>query len=278
MKNIGKIILLVLGVVLIALGVKSFVDLPGQNAVLEAAVYLDEAVILPENEGKLVIIHGQVEMTAPIFDETLELTLRTPKAYRYDEEYRRTENTDEKTTWDWVSRGTETLVGGARLGGFELDEKILIAFPAESDYTDFDPEEASRYSLNTSGPGQAVVHVMPRNTYYYDQASLSASSGGLLANASYSVNTEREGTRASHYRFFDPARYDAVTVAGVQQGNRLMADETLGAIVRSGVATKDALLSSNSTSLILGSAAILLLGGVCIFFGLRKKKQQPKAA
>ena len=63
--KIGKVILLVLGVVLIALSVKSFVDLPGQNAVLEAAVYLDEAVILPENEGKMVIIHGKPEMIAP---------------------------------------------------------------------------------------------------------------------------------------------------------------------------------------------------------------------
>ena len=50
--KIGKIILLVLGVALIALGVKALVELPGKKAALEAAVYLDEPVVLPENEGK----------------------------------------------------------------------------------------------------------------------------------------------------------------------------------------------------------------------------------
>ena len=88
MKNIGKIILLVLGVALIALGVKGLMDIPGQKALLENAVYLEEPIILPENEGKLVIIHGKPEMTAPAYDEELGLTLDTIKAYRYAEEYK----------------------------------------------------------------------------------------------------------------------------------------------------------------------------------------------
>ena len=55
MKNKGKIILIVLGAVLIGLGGKTLMDIPAQKAVLENAVYLDEPVVLPENEGKLVI-------------------------------------------------------------------------------------------------------------------------------------------------------------------------------------------------------------------------------
>ena len=85
MKNKGKIILIVLGAVLIALGGKGLMDIPAQKAVLENAVYLDEPVVLAENEGKLVIIHGKPEMTAPAYDEELGITLNTIKAYRYDE-------------------------------------------------------------------------------------------------------------------------------------------------------------------------------------------------
>lgn len=103
MKNIGKIILLVLGVVLIALGIKAFVDLPGQNAALEAAVYLDEPVVIPENEGKMVIIHGKPEMTAPAYDEELGLTLNTIKAYRYAEEYKLTSSEQLEYKYGWVS-------------------------------------------------------------------------------------------------------------------------------------------------------------------------------
>ena len=69
--KIGKLILIVLGVALIALGIKGLMDIPGQQAALDIAVYLDEPVVLPENEGKLVIIHGVPEMTAPAYDEEL---------------------------------------------------------------------------------------------------------------------------------------------------------------------------------------------------------------
>ena len=73
--KIGKIILLVLGIALIALGVKGLMDIPGQQAALDAAVYLDKPVISPENEGKLVILHGKAEMIAPAYDEELRMTI-----------------------------------------------------------------------------------------------------------------------------------------------------------------------------------------------------------
>lgn len=43
--KIGKIILIALGVALLALGVKGMLDIPGQQAALDAAVYLDEPVV-----------------------------------------------------------------------------------------------------------------------------------------------------------------------------------------------------------------------------------------
>ena len=67
--KIGKIILLVLGIALIALGVKGLMDIPGQQAALDAAMYLDKPFISPENEGKLVILQGKAEMIAPAYDE-----------------------------------------------------------------------------------------------------------------------------------------------------------------------------------------------------------------
>lgn len=123
--KIGKIILIVLGVALIALGVKGLMDIPGQQAALDAAVYLDEPVVLPENEGKLVIIHGVPEMTAPAYDEELGLTINTIKAYRYAEEYKLISSEKLLYKYNWVSRGSKGIVGEASLGGFALDEKTL---------------------------------------------------------------------------------------------------------------------------------------------------------
>ena len=103
--KIGKLILIVLGVALIALGIKGWMDIPGQQAALDAAVYLDEPVVLPENEGKLVIIHGKPEMTAPAYDEELGLTINTIKAYRYAEEYKLTSSEKHEYKYAWVSKG-----------------------------------------------------------------------------------------------------------------------------------------------------------------------------
>ena len=141
--KIGKIILIVLGVALLALGVKGLMDIPGQQAMLNAAVYLDEPVVLPENEGKLVIIHGKPEMTAPAYDEELGLTLNAIKAYRYDEEYKLKSSEKLLYKYGWVSKGSKGIVGTASLGEFALDEKTLNGFAADSEYEDFDMAEVS---------------------------------------------------------------------------------------------------------------------------------------
>ena len=115
-KNIGKIILVLFGAALIVWSAKGLMSVPGQRAALEAAVYLEEAVVLPENEGKLVIIHGEPEMLAPAYDEELKLTINSIHAYRYKETYKQTGFTDDERKWEWVSSGQETLTGQAKIG------------------------------------------------------------------------------------------------------------------------------------------------------------------
>lgn len=83
-----------LSAALIALSVKNLTDIPGQQIALEAAVRLEEAVLLPENEGKPVIVNGIPEMIAPAYNE--ELTVGSIKAYRCKETYKQTGHTDDK--------------------------------------------------------------------------------------------------------------------------------------------------------------------------------------
>ena len=67
-------------------------------------------------------------------------------------------------------------------------------------------------------------------------------------------------------------------VAGIQQGTSLVADETLGAIVRNGVFGKEEVLSSNTNSLMGGAIVFILLGVVLGILGLRKPKAKAKEA
>ena len=286
MKNIGKIILLVLGVALIALGIKSFVELPGQNAVLENAVYLDEAVILPENEGKMVIIHGKPEMTAPAYDEELGLTLNTIKAYRYAEEYKLISSEKLLYKYNWVSRGSKGIVGKASLGGFALDEKTLSGLPADSEYDDFDAAElsANGYVMGRGKTAEGTWTdrwwVIVGGKYYYDAFEYSGNLDipHITREMDKEIANEREGARAYAYKVYTGAGDQEVTIAGVQQGNRLVADDAIGPMVRIGIQTKNQLLSSNKGGIIGGSAVFMALGAVLGFLGIRKPKGKAKEA
>ena len=284
MKNIGKIILIVLGVALIALGAKTFMDIPAQKAALDAAVYLDEPVVLPENEGKLVIIHGVPEMTAPAFDEELGLTINTIKAYRYAEEYKLISSEKLLYKYNWQSRGQKGIVGEASLGGFALDTKILNAFGADSEYADFDMAELSgngyetSYGLTTEGAFTDRLWVIVGGTYYYDAFEYSRSTDipHVTREINKGIAEEREGAKAYAYKVHTGNQEKTIT--GIQQGNRLVTDETLGPIVRDGVLTKEQVLSANTNGLIGGGIAFLVIGAVLVFLGIRKPKAKTKEA
>lgn len=282
--KIGKLILIVLGVALIALGVKGLMDIPGQQAALDAAVYLDEPVVLQENEGKLVIIHGVPEMTAPAYDEELGLTINTIKAYRYAEEYKLVSSEQLLYKYKWVSRGSKGIVGKASLGGFALDEKTLSGLPADSEYDDFDAAELSANG-HVMGRGKTAEGaltdrwwVIVGGKYYYDAFEYSGNLDipHITREMDQEIANEREGARAYAYKVYTGAGDQEVTIAGIQQGNRLVADDAIGPMVRTGIQTKDQLLSSNKGGIIGGAAVFMALGAVLVFLGIRIQKTKEK--
>ncbi len=257
MKNIGKIILIVLGVALIALGAKTFMDIPAQKAALEAAVYLDEPVVLPENEGKLVIVHGKVEMTQPVYDEELGLTLDTIHAYRYDEEYASTYNEDNEPVYQWRSKGTKSLVGKAGIGEFELDARVLYLFPTESYYKDFDPEEIRKYGTSMSKNAVRTYVLVDAYNYYAETTSLRH-------------GREKEGDKASYYRYHDTSVYDEITtIVAIQQGNTLTAPEGMTALVKEGILSQEELLKKQTGLGVVILVLFIAAGLVPLFFGVR---------
>lgn len=286
MKNIGKIILIVLGVALIALGVKAIVELPGQKAALEAAVYLDEPVVLPENEGKMVIIHGKPEMTAPAYDEELGLTINTIKAYRYAEEYKLISSEKLLYKYNWVSRGSKGIVGKASVGEFALDEKTLNGFTADSEYDAFNMAElgANGYVMGREKTAEGALTdrwwVIVGGKYYYDAFEYSGNLDipHITREMDKEIAQEREGAKAYAYKVYTGVRDENVTIAGIQQGNTLLAHEKLGPVVKDGILTKEQVLSSNQGSSIGGAAVFMALGAVLVFLGIRKPKAKTKEA
>ena len=285
MKKTGKIILIVLGAALIALGVKALVELPGQKAVLGAAVYLDEPAILPENEGKMVIVHGKPEMIAPSYDEELGLTINTIKAYRYAEEYKQTSSENLEYKYGWVSKGQKGICGKASLGEFALDEKTVNGFTVDSEYDGFDTAElsANGYVLGRGKTAEGAWTdrwwVIAGGKYYYDAFEYSGNLDipHITREMNREIDEEREGAKAYAYKVYTSVRDEEVTVAGIQQGSNLVAHEELGPIVKDGVLTKEQVVSSLANSTAFGSVLIFFIpGALLIFFGLRKPKARMK--
>lgn len=242
--------------------------------------------MLPENEGKLVIIHGKPEMTAPAYDEELGITLNTIKAYHYDEEYKQTSREKGVFKYGWVSRGQKGIAGEASVGEFALDEKTINGLAADSEYEDFDMAEigAKGYVVGrgktTEGAWTDRWWVIVDGTYYYDSFEYSndLSIPHVMRETDRNIAQEREGAKANTYKVYTGLLSEEVTVAGIQQGTSLVVDETLGAVVRNGGVSKEEVLSSNTNSLMGGSIVFILLGVVLGIPGLRKPKAKAKEA
>lgn len=286
---IGRLILIAMGVFVIWLSARALLDAPVYKEVLSSAVYLEEPVVLPENEGKMVIIHGKPEMIAPVYDEEIGITINAFKAYRYAEEYKQTAWKSNRTTYSWASIGQKSLAGEASLGEFILDEKTIIAFPAEVDYEDFDMAEieANGYNVSQGKTDEGawmdrwyvIVGGPEGEAYYYESSELNPSLDAPLfvRESNRQIAAEREGTKAYAYKIHTGVVSEEVTVAGIQQGNMLVAHEKLLGVVNNGVLTQEELVNTEFGNLAGGSAAFLVLGLALVFLGLRKKNAKGKS-
>ena len=81
-KKIIGIVLIVIGLFTAFLGVKAMNQAPEAAGKLENAVYVADAKIHPENEGKLVVVPGKIEAELPLVDKVNGLKLPTIKATR----------------------------------------------------------------------------------------------------------------------------------------------------------------------------------------------------
>ena len=287
-KLIGRIVLVALGAFIVWLSVRGLMDAPLYKEVLGSAVYLEEPVVLPENEGKMVIIHGKPEMIAPVYDEEIGITINAFKAYRYDEEYKQTAWKGNRTAYNWAPIGQKSIAGEASLGEFVLDEKTIIAFPADVDYEDFDMAEieANGYNVSQGKTDEGawmdrwyvIVGGPEGEAYYYAPSELNPSLDAPLfvRESNRHIAAEREGTKAYAYKIHTGVVSEEVTVAGIQQGNMLVAHEKLLGVVNNGVLTQEQLVNAETGYLAGGSIAFLVVGLLLVFLGLRRKNTKKK--
>ncbi len=252
----NQLILLIAGAALLVLGVCLFIFAPAQNTYLKSAVYLDQPVILPENNGKLVILHGTVTMTETAYDATYGLTLETPLAIRYDETYTKA-YVDGAWQWSWAETGKETILGAAQVGEFHLDDEILRRLPTESEYSAFNSKEAIWYNLPVA---DGKTYIVRKDADYY------------APTADRSLGDQQEGATASHYKALDPAAGE-ITLVGVQSGSRLLISEEPDNTAHAGILAQAQLVGGMPAWMLATAVLSLLAAAICLFLALWKKPQ-----
>ena len=278
MGKVKGIVLIAVGALVLAAGVSGYLSSPETVGQLESAVYLEGGTLLPENEGKLVVVSGKLEGELPLVDSVTGVQLPCLRAQRIVEVYDMERTKGEENTWDWVrvdydyseggSGGINTpelvssaLVAPTRLGDFTVPESYLLQVPSPKLYQDYDPAALEEYGWN-----------LVQDIYLSDSQKLPGKqtlekTWGSAAGA---------GTVRISYQVVTPDDPLVYTCIGIQQGDTLVKAEGLDILpMVQGEKTIEDLVDANeytSTTLIVS----VILAALLVLLGVRSLRKTAK--
>lgn len=262
-KKIIGIVLIVIGLFTAFLGVKAMNQAPEAAEKIENAVYVADAKIYPENEGKVVIVPGKIEAQLPLVDKINGLELPTIKATRQSWTAAGMKSTNVGYDWSWVTDGaTQTLTAECTVGEFKLYEGMLNGLTVSQDYNDFE-----KSNLNEAGLMDYYAYVVTDGVYISDDK------GGHTR-----YKDEYEGAVRYKYRIMPMDGELEYTFVGVQKNGALVRDDSLGMIASSeGILSFDEVLAKNESNNTAGNilafvVAALFIGGGIVCIVVKKKE------
>ncbi len=276
-KKIIGIVLIVIGLFCVfgAFSVNS--GAPETAEVISNAVYVSDGKVLPENEGKVVIVPGTLD-AAPFVDKETGIALSSAVAFRHVEKLYIEEDTEDETKyWAWKTDmsafgGNKKIVApNVTLGGFAVTEELLQTLSANQKRTEYSEKELNQMGWGTfTDDGKTYLYQgdwMPQ-----DEDSLDS------VNTLFDKNAYRDyvGTyRISYDEMDDGPEYTAVALQKDGQLVRVP-DVTLQAL-QSGHLTQAEVLE-NAESSARGGMIIAIVGAVlCLgagaFLIVKKEKK-----
>lgn len=283
-KKIGGIILIVCALFTAFLGIKAAGNAPGNQEIIKDAVHVADGKVLPENEGKVVIVNGTLKAPLPFVDDETGIELDSIVAYRRVEKARVVlGGDDEKDTWSWDSTLNENDFGGSKklvapgvtLGEFEVAEILMQPVPTFGELDEFyigEDYDVEWYIFEDDGMDYLYqLEYMPLEdgTVYYDS----------FLDDNLTSKQKNEGTLRVRYDVVEDGTSMDYTIIGLQRNGKLEEVEELDLIATvSGHLTPEEMLgyaeSSNTTALI--TAAVIALAfavpGVLMLVKAGKKR------
>ena len=207
-KKTGAVIVILLGLLCAVSTVKSCgTKRAAMQEKVDDVVYVGQGSYDPANDGKTVIVCGELKVLEPAYDDELGLTIQTPYAMRRAQKLKKKEwngsMTESNREWnsDLGVGGMEFFQGAADVGAYHLSEEF-------------------------------IEQLMLGRQYEFDEEMISEAGLAILTDRKYSgdkfIGTQRmgrgvfeEGDRRYYYSVPFQSDGDMVTVIGIQEQGTL---------------------------------------------------------
>lgn len=262
----GAVILIALGLLCAVSTVKSCgAKRADVQEALDEVVYVGQGSYDPANDGKVVIVCGELKVLEPAYDDELGLTIDAPRAMRSAKKLKLKEwngsMTESNMEWnsDLGVGGMEIFQGKADVGAYHLSEEF-------------------------------IDNLMLGRQYEFDEEMISEAGLAILTDRKYRgekfIGTQRmgrgvfeEGDRRYQYSVPQQSDGDMVTVIGIQEQDTLTYVKGATPNMLSGeldqkTALKKSGMSSGGVSIFRLLLTILFLSaGIGKLFGKQKQRE-----
>ena len=262
-KKTSAIIVILLGLLCAVSAMKSCgTKRAAMQEKVDDVVYVGQGSYDPANDGKTVIVCGELKVLEPAYDDELGLTIHAPRAMRSAQKLKKKEwngsMTESNREWNSDMGGMGIFQGKADVGAYHLSEEF-------------------------------IEQLMLARQYEFDEETLSEAGLAILTDRKYSgekfIGTQRmgrgvfeEGDRRYYYSVPFQSDGDMVTVIGIQEQGTLTYEKGATPNMLSGeldkkTALKQSGMSSGGVSIFWVVLTVLLLST-----GMRMllKKRDPK--
>lgn len=272
MKKIIGVILIIGGILFVSLTIKALVSAPQSYEKIRAAATIKDGRVIPENEGKLVVVSGTLKPAEQLQDPITGVKLPGVTAKRTVWTYKQDTNSDDEKVWDWKPENTDysekanfginaeiltttMLAAPTLLGEFKVESKLLNPLIRNTEFKQYDEKSLNAGWKVLSGGRESSYCVSKENW-------LPKKSTGTYSTTGYGAQKISYGIVSPD----DPLEY---TIIGVQKGDTLIKSEDVDSVTTfKGLMTAEEFAEENKKGVRGGSIFGIVVGILLAIIGV----------
>ena len=272
MKKIIGVILIIGGILFASLAVKALISAPQNYEKIRTAETIKDGRVVPENEGKLVVVSGTLKPAEQLQDPITGVKLPGVTAKRTVWTYKQDTGSDDEKVWDWHPENTDysekanfginaeiltstMLAAPTLLGEFKVEGKLLNPLIRNTEFTQYD-EESLKDGWNVLSGGKESRYCVSK------EYNLPKKTKGMYSTTGY-------GSQKISYGIVSPDDPLDYTIIGIQkEGNLIKAEDVDSVTTIKGIMTAEEFADENKKGVRGGSIFGIVAGIVISIIGV----------